>query len=100
MGGAPPRGGPIQCHAYLVEYGTESVLIDPGGVITFPRTLAKVEEVLPLDRIRWFVCRHQDPDIAASLPEIDRMVDRDDAAIVTHWRAEALLKHYGLRLPF
>jgi len=94
------EGDPFQCHAYLVEHGTESVLIDPGGLLTFPHTIAKIEEVLPFERIRWFVCQHQDPDIAASLPEIDQMVDRDDAAIVTHWRAEALLKHYGLRLPF
>ena len=94
------EGDPFQCHAYLVEHGTESVLIDPGGLLTFPHTLDKIEEVLPFDRIRWFVCQHQDPDIAASLPDIDRMVSRDDAAIVTHWRAAALLAHYALRLPF
>lgn len=27
-------------------------------------------------------------------------MSRDDAVVITHWRTEALLKHYGLSLPF
>jgi diguanylate cyclase (GGDEF)-like protein len=50
--------------------------------------------------VRWIVLHHQDPDIAGCLPELDRLVDRPDAALVTHWRTAALLKHYGVRLPF
>ena len=49
------------------------------------------------EQIRWFVCHHQDPDIAGCLPELDRRIGRPDAAVVTHWRAPALLKHYGTR---
>ncbi|MGD2083998.1 MAG: diguanylate cyclase [Chromatiales bacterium] len=90
----------FQCHVYLIEQGRSSVLIDPGSRLTFDHTLRKVEEVVPFADIRYFVCHHQDPDIAAALPFIDELVGRDDAVIVTHWRARALLKHYGLRLPF
>ncbi len=93
-------GDPFQCHVYLLEHGDQSVLFDPGGRLTFPEVRRKVEEVVPFDAIRWFVCHHQDPDITASLPIIDELVTRDDAAIVTHWRAAALVKHYDLRLPF
>ena len=90
----------FQCHVYLLEQGDQSVLFDPGSRLTFAHTLRKIEEVLPLSAIRWYVCHHQDPDIAAALPLIDELCTRDDAAIVTHWRAKALLKHYGLKLPF
>lgn len=90
----------FQCHVYLLEQGDQSVLFDPGSRLTFAHTLRKIEEVLPLSAIRWFVCHHQDPDIAAALPMIDRLNTRRDAAVVTHWRAKALLKHYGLELPF
>jgi diguanylate cyclase (GGDEF)-like protein len=93
-------GDPFQCHVYVLEHGDQSVLFDPGGRLTFPTVRAKVEEVVPFDAIRWFVCHHQDPDITASLPIIDELVTREDAAIVTHWRAAALVKHYDLRLPF
>jgi diguanylate cyclase (GGDEF)-like protein len=93
-------GDDFQCHAYLIEQGDQSVLVDPGSQITFQHTLAKIEEVVPFSNIRWFVCHHQDPDITSALPIIDRMVTREDARIVSHWRAEALIKHYGIRLPF
>jgi diguanylate cyclase (GGDEF)-like protein len=90
----------FQCHVYLLEHGDQSVLFDPGGNLTWPHVRRKIEEVIPFDAIRWFVCHHQDPDITAALPTIDELVTRDDAAVVTHWRAAALVKHYGLRLPF
>ncbi len=91
---------PFQCHVYLLEQGDQSVLFDPGSRLTFPGTLRKIEEVMPINHIRYYVCHHQDPDIAAAMPLIDELIDRKDAVLVTHWRAQALLKHYGLRLPF
>ncbi len=90
----------FQCHVYLIEQGDQSVLLDPGSRLTFRHTLGKVEQIIPFSHIRYFVCHHQDPDITAALPLIDEMVSRDDAVLVTHWRARMLLKHYGLRLPF
>lgn len=93
-------GDSFQCHTYLIEHGDQSVLIDPGSLLSCDAMLAKVEEVVALSDIRWFVCQHQDPDITAALTRLDRMVTRPDAAIVTHWRAEKLIRHYGLQLPF
>ena len=90
----------FQCHVYLLEQGQDSVLLDPGSKLTFAGTLRKIEEVVPFTHIRYFVCHHQDPDIAAALPLIDEMIERDDAVIVTHWRSRALLKHYDLKLPY
>ncbi|MCK5199861.1 MAG: hypothetical protein KAR21_15995, partial [Spirochaetales bacterium] len=40
-----------------------------------------------------------DPDITGALMIIDDMVTREDAVILSHWRAIALLKHYDLKLP-
>lgn len=91
------EGDPFQCHVYLIENGDQSVLIDPGSPLTFPSSLEKIEKIIPFSHIRTFICHHQDPDIAAALPRIDGMVTRDDAVVVTHWRAKALLRHYGLK---
>ncbi|MBE7414441.1 MAG: diguanylate cyclase [Deltaproteobacteria bacterium] len=90
----------FQCNAYLIERGNNSVLIDPGGHLTFESVRKKVEEVVPFSSIRYFICHHQDPDITASLKLIEEIPGlHPEAAIVTHWRARALIKHYALRLP-
>lgn len=93
-------GDPFQCHAYLIEHGDQSVLIDPGGPLVFEHVLAKVRQVVAFDQLKWFICHHQDPDITASLPRIDSMVTRDDVAVISHWRAKALICHYGIHMPF
>ncbi|MDM8539043.1 MBL fold metallo-hydrolase, partial [Desulfobacterales bacterium HSG17] len=91
---------PFQCHIYLIENKKNSVLIDPGSKLTFKYALRKIEQIIPFNYIRYFVCHHQDPDITGSLPLISQLVTRDDAVIVSHWRAIALLKHYGIDIPF
>ncbi|MBF0561317.1 MAG: diguanylate cyclase [Alphaproteobacteria bacterium] len=90
----------FQCHTYLIENGDQSVLVDPGSRVSFPHTLRKIGEVIPLGHIRYFICHHQDPDITACLPELDPMITRKDALLVTHWRCAVLLKHYNLRFKF
>ncbi|MBF0422301.1 MAG: diguanylate cyclase [Magnetococcales bacterium] len=90
---------PFQCHTYLIEQGDNSILLDPGGQLTWNATLEKIEKVIPFAKIRYFICHHQDPDITSSLPAIDRLVTRSDAAILSHWRANALLKHYAITTP-
>ncbi|MCF6335853.1 MAG: FprA family A-type flavoprotein [Spirochaetales bacterium] len=89
----------FQCHVYLIKNGNNSVLIDPGSKLTFNETLKKIESIIPFEKIRYFICHHQDPDITGAFTIINSMVSRDDAVILSHWRTNALLKHYGLRIP-
>ncbi|CAA6604726.1 Diguanylate cyclase (GGDEF) domain-containing protein [Rhodospirillaceae bacterium LM-1] len=98
--GSHQNGDSFQAHTYLIADGDQSVLVDPGGRRTWPEVYSKVCQVVPFAHIRYFICQHQDPDITASLVEIDPLVSRDDACIVTHWRAQMLMKEYGLKLPF
>lgn len=98
--GSHLEGDPFQCHAYLLEHGDQSVLFDPGSVLTFEMTRRKIEQVLPLTSIRYFVAHHQDPDITGILPLLQDVVTRDDAVVVTSWRAATLLRHLDLRWPF
>ncbi|MBF0125583.1 MAG: diguanylate cyclase [Magnetococcales bacterium] len=92
---------PFQCHPYLIEHGEQSVLIDPGSVLTFDSTLRKIREVIPLDHVRYIICQHQDPDITGILPRLDELWTRAETTVLSHWRTNALLKHLGLRkLPF
>lgn len=90
---------PFQCHAYLVEAGSSSVLIDPGSTLTIETTLRKIEEVVPLDDVKTIVVHHADPDVSDGLHLLDQLITRDDAVVLTEWRSAVLLHHLALRLP-
>lgn len=98
--GVRRAGDQFQCHAYLIDAGDRSVLVDPGSPLTIEATLERVAEVMPLENIAYLVCHHADPDIAASLPYLSDRLVRPDVTVVTEWRAAALLKHYGHRFDY
>jgi len=97
--GSMNRNETFQCLPYLIEAGTESVLIDPGSSLSIDATLERVAQVIPIEHIRWIVCHHSDPDIAGGLARLGELIDRPDAMLVTEWRAETLIRHYGHRFP-
>ena len=85
---------PFQCHPYLIKNGDESILIDPGSMLEFKETVRKVKSVVDIKSIKYIVLHHQDPDLVAAVPEIEKLIDRDDLLIVTHSRMSLLIKHY------
>ncbi|SNR79145.1 diguanylate cyclase [Desulfurobacterium atlanticum] len=91
---------PFQCHVYLIRNGSESVLIDPGSMITFPVVLEKIFKLTTLDKIKYIIFHHQDPDIVGCFSTLETLFPKGERYIVTHWRAEVLLKHYRWKTPF
>jgi len=83
-----------------VEQGDESALIDPGSALTAGEVMAKVDDVVGVENLRWLVCSHSDPDIISALPALVARGLRPEAAIVTHWRDKALIRHLGVDLPY
>jgi len=90
----------FQCHVYLIKNGNESVLIDPGSMITFPVTLQKISSIISLDQIKYVILHHQDPDIVGCVSTLEKLIPRDDVEFITHWRTQTLLKHYQWKTPF
>jgi two-component system, NtrC family, C4-dicarboxylate transport sensor histidine kinase DctB len=88
---------PFQCHAYFIENGDESVLVDPGSMLEFDAIVRKVSSLAPLSNIKYIILHHQDPDLCASVPALERLIARDDLRVVTHSRMPPLIKHYGIR---
>lgn len=84
----------FQCHPYLIENGDESILIDPGSMLEFEETVRKVKTIVDMKDIKYIILHHQDPDLAAAVPEIEKLIDRDDLLVVTHSRMSVLIKHY------
>ncbi|MEA3521986.1 MAG: ATP-binding protein [Campylobacterota bacterium] len=85
---------PFQCHPYFIDNGDESILIDPGSMLEFEETIRKVKSIRDLKSIKYIILHHQDPDLAAAVPEIEKLINRDDLLIVTHSRMTVLIKHY------
>jgi len=91
---------PFQCHVYLIKNGDESILIDPGSMITFPVVLEKITSVLPLKDIKYIIMHHQDPDIVGCYSTLEKLFPKGERYILTHWRSQMLLKHYQWETPF
>lgn len=93
-------GDDFQCHVYLIEQGDHSVVLDPGSALTADEVIRKINAVVGLDHVRYLVCSHCDPDIIGALPAMTAAGLHPEAAIVTHWRDEALMRHAGSELPY
>ncbi|MEO2065205.1 MAG: diguanylate cyclase [Desulfurobacteriaceae bacterium] len=93
---------PFQCHTYLIRNGEESILIDPGSMITFPIVLEKILKLVELKDIKYIIFHHQDPDITGCYNILEQLFPNPskERFAVTHWRAKTLLKHYKWKTPF
>lgn len=97
VGGDEQDGG-LHCNPYLIIDGEEAVLIDPGSVLDFEYVYKNVTSLVPLERIKYVILHHQDPDFCASVPLFESKGAQFQ--IVTHWRTAALVKYYGVVSPY
>ncbi|WP_186840805.1 diguanylate cyclase domain-containing protein [Acetobacterium fimetarium] len=93
VGGSSQEGG-LNCNPYLLVDGDEAVLIDPGSVLDFEDVYENVRSIVPLEKIKYVILHHQDPDFCASVPLFEKAGGK--FLIVTHWRTQLLVKFYGI----
>ena len=91
---------PFQCHPYFIENGDASVLVDPGSMLEFEAVVEKVNAISSMRSVKYIILHHQDPDLAAAVPEMEKLIDREDLRIVTHSRMVPLVKHYMITSPY
>ena len=93
--GSSSLAGDLVCNPYLLVEEGEGILFDPGSVLDVEEVMAAAASVLPLEKIRYVVLHHQDPDLAAAVPAMEAAGMSFD--IVTHWRTWSLLRYYGIK---
>ncbi len=81
-------------NAYLLVEGDEAALFDPGSKIDFEQVKNKVQDVIPLDHLKYIILHHQDPDLCGSTPEFEKLTD---LFVVNTERAAIFNRHYGIR---
>lgn len=96
--GSKENANELQCNPYLITDGNEGVLIDPGSVLDFDAVCSNVSEIIDINKIKYIILQHQDPDICSSTPLFEKIIP--DLQIVTHWRAALLIEYYGVKSPF
>lgn len=97
VGGCAQDGG-LHCNPYLIIDGDEAILIDPGSVLDFEDVFENVCGLIPLEKIKYVILHHQDPDFCASVPLFEKAGGK--FKIVTHWRTQTLVKYYGIRSEY
>lgn len=90
----------FQCHPYMILNGDESILIDPGSKLEMKPLIRKIASLTNLKNVKYIILHHQDPDLCAAVPTIERLINRDDLLIVTHSRMSVLIKHYGIKAKY
>ncbi|HWP69081.1 MAG TPA: response regulator [Rectinemataceae bacterium] len=87
----------LQCNPYLLVDGDEAVLFDPGSVLDVEDVAENIASVIPLDKVKYVVLHHQDPDLASAVPRLEALGMH--FTIVTHWRTWSLVRFYGVSSP-
>ncbi|WP_373484998.1 response regulator [Acetobacterium malicum] len=94
VGGCAQDGG-LHCNPYLIIEGNEGVLIDPGSVLDFEDVYENVCSLIALEKIKYVILQHQDPDLCSAVPLFEKAGAKFE--IVTHWRTQTLVKYYGIQ---
>lgn len=83
----------VPSNQFLVINGKEAAVIDPGGDLTFSPLTMNITKHTRLNRIRYVIGSHQDPDIIASMPRWLIHVEQANLLIPKLW--ERFLPHYN-----
>jgi len=94
------QNDPFQCHPYFIKNGNASVLVDPGSMLEFDAVVRKINTISSMQNVKYIILHHQDPDLAASVPEMEKLIDRNDLQIITHSRMVPLVKHYLIQSDY
>jgi C4-dicarboxylate-specific signal transduction histidine kinase len=94
------KNDPFQCHPYFIENGDASILVDPGSMLEFDAVVKKINSISSMSAVKYIILHHQDPDLAASVPEMEKLIARDDLLVITHSRMVPLVKHYMIQSDY
>lgn len=93
--GFPDRSAGFSNNPYLIKVGHEAVLIDPGSLVHYHVVAKKVMSLVEPHQIRTIIAQHQDPDLCASIPRFEALIERPIRVVVPPWAA-MFMPYYGI----
>lgn len=88
----------LDCNPYLLIDEEEAVLFDPGSNLDFEVVLENVKNLIDINKIKYIVLHHQDPDFCSSVPQFENLGLRPK--IVTSWRSMTLIQYYDIQSEY
>lgn len=88
----------LKCNPYLLVEEDEAILFDPGSVLDIEEVYRNILEITPLEKIKYVVLHHQDPDFCSGVPFLEKQ--GGNFKIVTHWRTQKLVRYYGIKSDY
>jgi len=80
---------------YLITGNDEALLIDPGSLLHYHVVAKKVLEVVRPEQITTIIVQHQDPDLCASIPKFEALIEHP-IRVVVPGRAALFMPYYGI----
>ncbi len=93
--GFADRNAGFSNNPYLLVGDDEAVLIDPGSVLHYHIVAKKVLEVVRPEQITTIIVQHQDPDLCASIPKFEALIEHPIRVVVSE-RAALFMPYYGI----
>jgi two-component system cell cycle response regulator len=63
----------LNANPYLIVDDQEAVLIDPGSVVDFKYVVQNVRDIIPIEKIKYVILHHQDPDFCSAVPLFEKL---------------------------
>lgn len=80
---------------YLLVCGEEAVLVDPGSLLHYHVVAKKVLQIVRPEQISTIIVQHQDPDLCASIPKFEALIERPLKLVVPP-RAALFMPYYAV----
>lgn len=97
VGGGRQKGH-LHCNPYLLIDEEEGVLFDPGSVLDFKEVYENITNIIPIEKIKYVILHHQDPDLCGSVPLFEKKGAH--FKVVTHWRTQTIVKYYDIKSSY
>ncbi len=83
----------VQVNQYLIINRGKGILLDPGGVYTFPRVISNLAMYISPDNIIYIIFSHQDPDVSSGAA---LWLNNTSADIYISKLWERFIPHFGI----
>jgi len=84
---------------YLLIEDDVVILFDPGSALEEHWNIVKnkIESIIPIRKITTIIVHHQDPDLCAAIPILEKELGVDNFEIITTERTALFIPYYGVK---
>ncbi len=83
----------FRSNIYLIKSGNQAIIVDPGHQAYYEKIYQRVEQIIDPAQVCGLIICHQDPDVAASMP--NWLQQNPKLQVLTTPRTQVLLPYYG-----